>query len=225
MKNKPLFLFFCMLLAAVIGLLLPFLAAAGQNLSLGQETWILSEENAHYAYRGTLMNRVVALNAHLNGSPAVLRLPDESSSAPEGLSEALSAALPAGSLSQGEASAFSLTPRQYAAEYQYLSLHFSSENAETSLIVDRETGLILRLELKCSPEELGQWLDHRSLWDLLRDYAAYLDLGEPTDDETEISTVLRSQSAQLRGTAYKATVTVIPSAGTLLLKLAASTPA
>ena len=54
---------------------------------------------------------------------------------------------------------------------------------------------------------------------------AFESKGEPTDDETNISTVLRSQSAQLRGTAYKMTVTVIPSTGSLLLKLTASTPA
>lgn len=225
MKRHSLRPIVCTLLAAALGLALPFLAAAGQQLSLSREAWALLSDNAHYTYRGTLMNRVVALNAYLNGSPAVLHAPEEHSGAPDSLAERLAESLPLPPLSTVEASAFSLSPGQYSAQYQYLTLHLNGENAEITLTMDRESSLLLRLEMKCPPEQLVQWLETHSLWDILREYAAYLNLGEPTDDETSISTILRSQSAQLRGTAYKATVTVIPSAGTLLLKLAASTPA
>lgn len=225
MKKNRILPLLLTLLALMTGLVLPFLAAAGQDYALGRSVWPLTEDNAHYAYQGTLMNRVVALNAHLNGSPAILRQDEASGAAAPGLPAALSEFLPADGAEPTASSAFTLSLRQYAAQYRYLLIDYKLKSGSLSVVVDEETLLPLRMELTLAPEQLNQWLADRSLWDILRGYAACLNLGEPTDDETNISTVIRSQSAQLRGTAYKLTVTVIPSAGSLLLKLTASTPA
>ena len=223
MKHKTLSIILS-LFALLLGLLLPFLIAAGQDSALSRQVWPMEEGNAHYAYQGTLMNRVVALNAYLTGSTAVSASQRDDAAVPSDLLEALSVFLPVSSASAESAASFSLSPRQYSAEYRYLEIQYVMDSGTLSVIADCETGLPLRMELICPPEKLESWLTDRDLWDILREYAAHLNLGEPTDDETAISSALRSQSAQLRGTAYKATVTVVPSAGTLLLKLAASTP-
>ncbi|MBQ5757379.1 MAG: hypothetical protein IIV93_02595 [Clostridia bacterium] len=226
MKNRNHLSIALVSLTLIIGLLLPFLTSAAQDAALNLRHWPFSEENAHYAYQGTLMNRVLALNAHLNSSPAVVRCETGSLPAPSGLLASLSSLLPvseeAGAV---HTASFCLSPKQYSAEYQYQTVDYELSSASLSAIIDSETQLPLRIELTMSPDSLNEWLAGRSLWDILHSYAALLDLGEPTDDETNISTVLRSQSAQLRGTAYKTTVTVIPSTGSLLLKLSASTPA
>ncbi len=225
MPKRNAFSILLTILFLMIGLLLPFLTAAGQDLALDHQIWPAEQTDAHYAYQGTLMNRVIALNAHLNGSPAVLREDDFSvAHSEDSLIDVLSTFLPAGGAQFELISAFTLAPRQYAAQYRYLALEYTLENGSLSVILDAETELPLRMELNLPPEMLNEWLSENSLWDILRGYAACLNLGEPTDDETNISTVIRSQSAQIRGTAYKMTVTVIPSAGSLLLKLAASTP-
>ena len=225
MKKNRIFLPVLTALALITGLLLPFLAAAGQDYAIEHISWPLTEDNAHYAYQGTLMNRVVALNAYLNSSPAVAHHAEESAASLPSPIAGLSSFLPADGAELARSSAFSLSPKQYAAQYRYLAMDYVLEDGSLSVIIDEETLLSLRMELMLPPEEMNQWLADRSLWDVLRGYAAFLNLGEPTDDETSISTVIRSQSAQLRGTAYKITVTVIPSAGSLLLKLTASTPA
>jgi len=211
--------------ALFAGLFLPFLTAAGQNFALQRITWPLTDNNAHYSYQGTLINRVVALNAHLNGSPAVQRQTETASSDAPGLISALSAFLPIVGAEIVDSSAFVLSPRQYNAEYHYLDIAYELADGRLAVTVDAETQLPLRTELSMLPERMNEWLRERSLWDILHEYAACLNLGEPTDDDASISTVIRSQSAQLRGTSYKMTVTVIPSAGSLLLQLTASTPA
>ena len=213
-------------LTLIIGLLLPFLTAAAQDASLNLRHWPFSEKNAHYAYQGTLMNRVLALNAHLNSSPAVVRRETGSLPVPSGLLASLSSVLPISEDAIAvHTAAFCLSPKQYSTEYRYQTVDYELSSGLLSAMIDSETQLPLRIELTLLPDLLNEWLADRSLWDILHSYAALLSLGEPTDDETAISTVLRSQSAQLRGTAYKLTVTVIPSTGSLLLKLSASTPA
>ena len=212
-------------LALMIGLLLPFFTAAAQDAALRRSQWPFEGSNAHYAYQGTLMNRVLALNAHLNSSPAVLRRETDTAPAPSLRPGSLSSFLPVSAGNPAHTTAFILSPKQYSAEYRYLAVDYELDAGSLSMIIDLETQLPLRIEMTLPPDSLTEWLADRSLWDILHHYAALLGLGEPTDDETNISTVLRSQSAQLRGTAYKLTVTVIPSAGSLLLKLTASTPA
>jgi len=224
MKHKPTALVLTAT-ALLLGLTLPFLSAAWQDAALAHQSWPLSNSDAHYAYQGTLMNRVVALNAYLTGSPAVTYRETDPSDTPDELIDSLAAFLPVEGVSLSAASAFLLSPKQYSAEYQYLSLSCTLDRGSLSVTLDTETNLPLRIELLLPPDMLTRWLDEHSLWSILDGYAARLNLGEATDDETNISTILRSQSAQIRGTAYKATVTVVPSTGTLLLKLAASTPA
>ena len=211
--------------ALLIGLFLPFFTAAGQDYALHLSSWSLTEDNAHYAYQGTLMNRVVALDAHLNASPAVIRRDCEPDIVSSRLIDDLSAFLPVSGAQQTNISAFLLSPKQYSSEYRYMTIMYALNEGSLTVTLDSDTQLPLRMELSMPSEVLSQWLSDRSLWDILHKYAALLDLGEPTDDESSISTLIRSQSAQLRGTAYKMTVTTIPSAGSLLLKLTASTPA
>lgn len=206
--------------------MLPLIAFIGQDIALSRHFWPLDTGNARYAYQGTLINRVACLDAWLNASPAAQKSPDESAAVPPGLAESLSAFLPVPDFSTESACAFSLYPGQYSAEYPYLSIEYASDNARLSVITDQETGLPLRIEFSFPPDMLRSWLDAggHTPWDILHGYAALLQLGDPTDGATNISTILHSQSAQLRGTSYCATVTVIPSAGTLLLKLTASAP-
>lgn len=224
-KRNKIISLICFVCAVCLGLLLPLLTAAGQDAAFRSKTWPLNESNAHYDYQGTLMNRVLALNAHLTGSPAILSGEAETSVICEDSIPALSAFLPVENAVFKNASAYTLSPRQYRAQYRYLNAFYEIPEGTLSIISDGETGLPLRIELNCAPDTLQEYLLEHDLWDILRSYAALLNLGQPTDDETTISTVIKSQSAQLRGTAYKLTVTVIPSAGSLLLKLSASTPA
>lgn len=221
MKNHKYPAFILTAAALLLGLLLPMLTFCRQDATFARQSWPLGTDGAHYAYQGTLLNRVACLNAWLNASPAVRKSPDAAASVPSGLAESLSSLLPIGGPFTESACAFTLSPEQYAAEYGYLSIEYTSERACTSVVTDTETGLPLRIELTLSPDTLQDWLEDHGLWDILRGYASLLDLGEPTDGDTSISTVLLSQSTQLRGTPYCASVTVIPSAGTLLLKLTA----
>lgn len=225
MKKYRILSLSAVVLTLAIGLLLPFCTAAGQDAALSLRHWPLSEDNAHYAYQGTLMNRVLALNAHLNASTAVVRRETIGAAPPSGLIDSLSAFLPISKANEESSSAFLLSPKQYSAEYRYQAISYALDAGSLSVVIDSETQLPLRIELSLPPEQLNERFSERSLWDILHDYAALLDLGEPTDDETNISTVLRSQSAQLRGASYKIAVTVVPSTGVLLLKLSASTPA
>ena len=212
-------------LSLTIGLLLPCFTAAGQDAALSLRHWPLSKENAHYAYQGTLMNRVLALNAQLNASASVVRRETERTPTPSDLIDSLAAFLPISGACEESIDEFLLSPKQYSAEYRYQAISYALDAGALSVIIDSETQLPLRIELSLPSDQLTEWLSARSLWDILHSYAALLDLGEPTDDDTNISTIIRSQSAQLRGTSYKITVTAVPSTGALLLKLSASTPA
>lgn len=208
-------------LSLFLGLLLPMITAAGQEFALSRRFWPLVEPNAHYAYQGTLLNRVVALNAFLNASPAVTKNTAAAQEIPEFSDVASLLPVPTAPF---ESAAFSLAPKQYPAEYGYIEYLCRQDDMRLSVIADAETGLPLRLEAHYAPDALQSWLADRSLWDILHAYADCLALGEPTDDESAVSDILQTQSARLRGTMFRATVTVVPSSGLLLLKLDASAP-
>ena len=76
-----------------VGLMTPHLVSVIQDAHLGKQTYPLSE-TAHYAYRGTLLNRVLAFSAHLNSSPAIKSSLSPNGSAPEHLWAQLTAFLP-----------------------------------------------------------------------------------------------------------------------------------
>lgn len=210
--------------AVMIGLLLPAAAAHIQDIRLSRLTWPLTGSNAHYAYQGTLENRVIALNAYLNGSPAISAGERSEAAAPDWLWEALAAFLPLPESADAQAYAFALAPKQYSAEYRYLDICYSAPSFSLAVTADADTGLPLRIELSCAPETLEAHMENAGVWDILRAYAALLDLGEPTDGDTSISSILHSQSAQLRETSFEAVLTAMPASGSLLLKLTGSAP-
>lgn len=210
--------------ALAVGLALPFLAAALQDIRLESSVLPLSEE-AHYAYQGTLLNRVLALNAQFNRSPAVRKGTSVPADPPEGLLPGLLSLLPEAAGSVGEADvsaeseAFSIYPQQYEAEYRYISTNFTADSLNAHVISDAETGLPLRIELQLASPDSDNLLRRADLWQLLRAYGDLLDLGEVTDGDTSISDAIRSQSGGLRMTPYTAKVTLIPSAGSMLFHL------
>lgn len=224
-QTKHRTLSFLLTIAAVlVGLFMPVMTARLQDLRLSRLTWPLTDATAHYAYQGTLENRVIALNAHLNSSPAISAGKYAESAVPDGLWESLATFLPLPEAAGAQAHAFTLTPKQYSAEYRYLEISYAAPSISLAVTADAETGLPLRIELSCPPETLGAYMEGANVWDILRAYTALLNLGEATDGNTSISSVLHSQSAQIRGTAFEAFLTIMPSSGTLLLKLTGNAP-
>lgn len=220
MKNRKTVALALTAFAFILGLLLPLLASLAEDRALSRRFWPLDDEsNSHYAYQSTFINRVVALNASLNQSPSVERSPNVAAIVPTELIDVLSSILPVSSPLKESASSFTLSPKQYFAEYKYLVLDYTLDSARLSVITDTETGIPLRLELTCSPDVLQAWLMHRDLWNVLHDYADHFHLGELADGESTVSSLLRSQSAPLRGSALEAVVTVMPASGFLLLRL------
>ncbi|MBQ2954953.1 MAG: hypothetical protein IJE08_00680 [Clostridia bacterium] len=210
------------LICFLTGLFLPALTVRLQDIHLSGSHWPLNHANGHYAYQGTLLNRVLALNAHLNSSPALFLTNREPADIPSGIIETLNAFLPVSVDHYEAAETFTLVPRQYAAEYRYAEAIFTGENYSLTVIIDEETGLPLRIELTAEPDIISLYLNENGLWGSLTKYANTLSLGELADGPTGISTLIQSQSAQIRGTQLGVTVTAMPSAGTLLFKLTGS---
>lgn len=209
--------------ALLFGLLLPFLTAAIPEIFPLRTVWPLPEAAPHYTYHGTLLNRVIALNARLNASQTVQEISRCAADCPSPLPFDPDGFLPIGNALTCESTeAFFLAPVSYTAEYGYLEMYFTGDGVRLTAIIDAETRLPLRIELSCPPDVLTSFMKERSLWDILRCYVSLLSLGEATDGDTQISSILHRQTAQIRGTSFKATATVIPSAGTMLFSLSGS---
>ena len=209
----------CILL---MGLSLPFACAFLQD-HLAASHWPSSEPDRHYAYQGTFLNRVLALDAHLNASPAVREIQRSTAESPADHWEALSAFLPLSGELAGYSESFTLTPAQYNADYHYTEISYRGESLSMNITIDSETALPLRIELNAPPESISSYLKEVSLWEILRRYAAHLDLGELSDSTYSASTLLQSESANIRGTSLSLSSAALPSAGTILLKLTGST--
>ena len=210
------------LICLLAGLYLPILTVRIQDIHLSGMHWLLVEPNGHYAYQGTLLNRVLALNAHLNSSPALSLTNREPSDISSGIIETFNSFLPVSVDHAEAAETFTLVPKQYAAEYRYAEVIFSGKTYSLTAIIDEETGLPLRIELTAEPDIISLYLKESGLWGSLNQYADTLSLGELADGPTSISTLIQSQSAQIRGTQLGVTVTAMPSTGTLLFKLTGS---
>lgn len=209
-----------LVLSLYLGLALPFLTAALQDRYEEGSVHPLAEAaSAHYAYQGTLANRVLALNAFLNQSPAVRYLAEDTDSPPPDLWEPLCVMLPLEGEAEASASGFSLAPRQYTAEYRYQELHFSQEATSVLAYWDEEAAVPLRIELRCPPERLTALAQSDGLWSLLHGYGRLLGYEDLRDDDSAASEIFISQSAQVRGTQLLLTAVLMPRQGRLLLKL------
>ncbi len=208
-----------LVLSLCLGLMLPFLIAALQDRYEEGSVYPLAEEtSSHYAYQGTLVNRVLALNAFLNHSPAVRYLAEETD-APPALWDALCALLLLEGNAEVSVCGFSLAPRQYSAEYRYQALRFSQEETWVEAYWDEEASIPLRIELHCPPERLSACAQRDGLWSLLRDYGKLLGFEDLRDGDSSASGLFVSQSVQVHGTQFILTAVLMPQQGRLLLKL------
>ncbi len=205
----------------IVGLLTPLLVTVIQDARLENGHFPLGEA-AHYSYRGTLYNRVLALHAHLNHSPAVDSTTYAEGFAPEELWENLGAFLPLPEEASHTADTLLLTPRHYSAEYYFTRIGYSSDDVTMHVTADAETLLPVRIELKTTPDVMEKYAEEHSMYSILREYAALLNLGDASGDgNTHISTMMRSETDSLRGAPFTVTVTIMPTGGTLILKLEA----
>lgn len=207
--------------ALLLGLALPFLTAAFEDERTARAVWTLPQAEDHYVYQGTLLNRVVALNARLNFSPAVREASREESTPDEALRDALTRLFPADMLpASARAETFRLIPVDYPAEYRYVETTLTKDNLSLTIISDAETRLPLRIELRCPPGLLDAHPEIGDLWSLLHNYAALLGLGEITDGASQRSERLHTQTVGIRGASLSLSAALMPSEGALVLKLA-----
>jgi len=209
-----------MLCCLIVGLLTPRLLCTIQDTRT-EGSLIPLTSSSHYAYQGTLLNRVLAYSAHLNHSPAVESRTIDCAAVPEELWSKLASFLPlSADYTSAHSSALWLLPRQYRAEYHFLQIDYSSGGITLRAVIDEETQLPVRVELHTSSQVMTDFSEEYSLWSILGSYAALLDLGEISGDgAVTVSTVLRSETDSLRGAPFAVTVSILPSAGTLILKL------
>lgn len=209
---------FLSVLCLIAGLLLPFLAAAAQDAFLSSGPISFSGD-AHYAYRGTLANRITALDGYFNSSPAVRAVSTPRDISESDIAARLSAFLPTGDCTAQHSSALVITPRQYSAEYRYAVTDYSGDNVSLQIISDEETAIPLRIELHIAPDVMTRLIETTDTWTLLRKYVDLIGLGEAADVYYSESTLLITRTAPIRGVPYSAELTVIPSAGSLFIKL------
>ncbi len=210
-------LVFCLLL----GFAAPFLSTRIQDMRRSSFEPLI-DGGPHYVYQGTLLNRVLAFNAHLNNSPAIEEI-DRSAvdnfPNTDILWNRLCEFLPIEGSYDSVCERFMLAPKQYSAQYQYIALEYSQSGMTISAVIDEQSSLPIRIELKCSPQIMTDFLDKHDTWALLYEYTDLLNLGEPADVYYSKSAILVSRQAPIRGSSYSAEMTAMPSAGVLLFKL------
>ena len=209
---------FILIFCLIIALALPFLTAAAQNHRLESSVFPFSDE-IHYAYRGTLSNRVLALDAYFNSSPAVRGIISPSGIPNSDIAAPLAAFLPTGDFTPFQSSALVITPKQYSAEYRFIITDYAVEGVSLQIISDEETSLPLRIELHIAPEIMMKFISSADTWSILQQYVDLLGLGEAADVYYSESTLLVTRTAPIRGVPYSAELTAIPSTGALLIKL------
>lgn len=222
MKKHSVLQMTALVLCLLLGLAAPFLSALVED-SRNISSQPLSSDTSHYVYQGTLFNRVLALDAYLNTSPALREISREEGSYSDALSlwSSLSGFLPISGEYDLRCEYVTLAPKQYNAQYEYIVLKYQQENLTLSVTADRLSNLPIRIELKCAPDVMKTFIAENSTWDLIRSYTDLLDLGEPADVEYSESTILVSRSAPIRGVPYTAEMTVMPAGGVMFFKLTA----
>ncbi len=210
-----------LMLCLLLGLTAPFLSTFIQDHQ-GSASRSFDGES-HYTYQGTLLNHVLAFSAQLNSSPALEEISREEGSYSDAaaLWSDLCSFLPLSGEYDLSCEHITLAPKQYNAQYRYVSLTYQQDGAALNAVVDEQSSLPIRIELKCAPDVMTAFIEQNSTWDLIRRYTELLGLGEPADVYYSASTVLVSRSAPIRGAPYTAEMTVMPSGGVLLLKLTA----
>lgn len=204
----------------MIGMAAPFAGALIQDLQTVSYQPLVNADS-HYTYQGTLVNRVLALNAFLNASPVIEEIARKETCCADTVSvwTDLCSFLPISGQYNVYCEAFTLAPKQYHAQYQYTMLEYTQPDMHLQVILDSEDRLPLRIELKCAPDITTEFAKHVSTWEMVQNYTALLDLGTPADVYYSESTILRSSKSPLRGAPYTVETTVMPSGGMILLKL------